>query len=222
MRATRAAGFEVGIHCWDHVRWQDFVAERDAGWTEREMRLADERFASIFGERSKSWAAAGWQTNPYAAAYQERAGFDFASDTRGFSAFLPVWNGRQIGCMQIPTTLPTLDELIGRDGVDPVRRLLSLTEPPVGVGHVFTAHAELEGGDLSDTFEALLAGWKAQGYELVSLSSFRRQLDEEKIGQHEVVFGPVAGRSGTLALQGGTRIAVTSGSTSGGERWRSG
>ena len=45
MRATRDAGFEVGIHCWDHVRWQDYVARRDAGWTEREMRLACERFA---------------------------------------------------------------------------------------------------------------------------------------------------------------------------------
>ena len=26
MRAVRDAGFEVGIHCWDHVEWQDFVA----------------------------------------------------------------------------------------------------------------------------------------------------------------------------------------------------
>jgi undecaprenyl phosphate-alpha-L-ara4FN deformylase len=200
MRAARAAGFEVGIHCWDHVRWQDFVADRDAAWTEREMRLAEERFASIFGERSESWAAAGWQTNRYAAAYQERAGFDFASDTRGYSAFLPVWDGRQIGCMQIPTTLPTLDELIGREGVDPLRHLLALTER--GGRHVFTAHAELEGGALSATFDALLDGWKTQGYELVSLRSFRRQIDAERLARHRVVFAPAAGRSGTLAFQG--------------------
>lgn len=200
MRAARAAGFEVGIHCWDHVRWQDFVAGRDAAWTEREMRLAEERFASIFGERSRSWAAAGWQTNPHAAAYQQRAGFDFASDTRGYSAFLPVWDGRQIGCMQIPTTLPTLDELIGREGVDPLRHLLALTER--GGRHVFTAHAELEGGALSETFDALLDGWKTQGYELVSLRSFRRQIDAERLARHRVVFTPVAGRSGPLAFQG--------------------
>ena len=27
MRAVRDAGYEVGIHTWDHIRWQDFVAE---------------------------------------------------------------------------------------------------------------------------------------------------------------------------------------------------
>src|SRR2546422_710514 len=48
MRAARDAGFEVGIHCWDHVRWQDYVARRDAAWTEREMRLACERFEAVF------------------------------------------------------------------------------------------------------------------------------------------------------------------------------
>jgi peptidoglycan/xylan/chitin deacetylase (PgdA/CDA1 family) len=199
MRAARAAGFEAGVHCWDHVRWQDFVVERDAAWTEHEMRLAEERFDSIFGERPKSWAAAGWQTNRHAAAHQERARFDYASDTRGFSPFVPVWDGRASGCVQIPTTLPTLDELIGRDG-DPIGSLFSATES--GPNHVFTAHAELEGGQLSGMLEALLAGWKAQGYEIVSLAALRRSLAGKALPRHEVVFGEVPGRSGTLALQG--------------------
>ncbi len=30
MRSVRDAGFEVGIHCYDHIRWQDHVADRDA------------------------------------------------------------------------------------------------------------------------------------------------------------------------------------------------
>lgn len=200
MRAVRAAGFEVGIHCWDHVRWQDHVASRDAAWTEREMRRAEERFQAIFGEKPKSWAAAGWQTNAHAAAHQARAGFDYASDTRGAAPFLPAWNGVASGCVQLPTTLPTLDELIGRDGIDPVSHLLGLTGP--ARDHVFTAHAELEGGRLCAMLDALLAGWKAQGYELVSLAALRRSLDGARLARHEVVFGEVPGRSGTLALQG--------------------
>src|ERR1041384_4413067 len=89
MRAVRAAGFEVGVHCWDHVRWQDFVAARDAAWTEREMALAEERFGSIFGARPESWAAAGWQTNRHAAAWQERAQLGSASDPRRLPPFAP-------------------------------------------------------------------------------------------------------------------------------------
>ena len=50
MRAVRDAGFEVGIHTWDHVRWQDGVAGADAAWTRAEMQRACERFTEIFGD----------------------------------------------------------------------------------------------------------------------------------------------------------------------------
>ena len=44
----RDAGFEVGVHCYDHIAWQDFVVRRDYAWTERQMRLAVERFTAVF------------------------------------------------------------------------------------------------------------------------------------------------------------------------------
>jgi undecaprenyl phosphate-alpha-L-ara4FN deformylase len=192
MRATRDAGFEVGVHCWDHVRWQDFVARRDAAWTHREMELACERFESVFGEIPATWGAAGWQTNAHAARFQER--FAYASDTRGSHPFLPVWNGQVTGCPQVPTTLPTLDELIGLHA-DPVQHLLSLTR---GGDQVFTAHAELEGGNLLSMFDALLAGWRKQGHQLVRTD----QMPLGRLPRHQVIYGEVPGRSGTLALQG--------------------
>src|SRR5512142_3003568 len=37
MRAVRDAGHETGIHCYDHVRWQDGIAHADFDWTRREM-----------------------------------------------------------------------------------------------------------------------------------------------------------------------------------------
>jgi undecaprenyl phosphate-alpha-L-ara4FN deformylase len=197
MRETRDAGFEVGIHCWDHVRWHDHVAAKDRMWTEGEMQRACERFEEIFGEAPRTWGAAGWQTNVHAARFEQR--FDYASDTRGTEPFQPLWNGNAVGCMQIPTTLPTLDELIGLHD-DVVEDLLSLT----GDGdHVFTAHAELEGGKLLPMFDALLSRWKAQGYELVPMRSLVRRLD---LPACEVVYGEIPGRSGTLALQGGEMI----------------
>ncbi len=198
LRATREAGFEVGIHCWDHVRWQDLVSRKDAGWTEREMQLAFVRFKEIFSQDSKTWGAAGWQTSKHAAWVQEQT-CDYASDTRGRGPFRPLWDGVAIGCPQFPTTLPTLDELIGlHDNV--VSLLLGLTASPGD--HVFTAHAELEGGRLIGQFESLLAGWKKQGYELVSLRELYEGTDLARLPSHEVVYGEVLGRSGTLALQG--------------------
>jgi undecaprenyl phosphate-alpha-L-ara4FN deformylase len=196
MRAVRDAGFEVGVHCWDHVRWQDFVVRRDADWTEREMERASRRFQQIFGGAPRTWGAAGWQLNRHAAWYEERH-FAYASDTRGSGPFRPLWDGVAIGCPQLPTTLPTLDELIGLHE-DVVQHLLSRTG---NADHVFTAHAELEGGKLMPMFEALLAGWKAQGYEIVALEALYRTLDLTRLPRCEVVQGSVPGRSGTLAVQ---------------------
>jgi undecaprenyl phosphate-alpha-L-ara4FN deformylase len=192
MREVRDAGFEVGVHCWDHVRWQDFVAEKDAAWTEREMQLAVQRFRQVFGTEPQTWGAAGWQTNVHAARFQER--FAYASDTRGTHPFLPIWSGQPAGCPQVPTTLPTLDELIGLHD-DPVQHLLMLSD---GRDHVFTAHAELEGGRLIGMFDALLTGWRRQGHELVSTD----RMPLGRLPRHEVIYGEVPGRSGRLALQG--------------------
>jgi undecaprenyl phosphate-alpha-L-ara4FN deformylase len=197
MRAVRDGGFEVGVHCWDHVRWQDQVVERDADWTEREMERARARFLELFGEEPRTWGAAGWQLNRHAAWYEERH-FTYASDTRGRGAFRPLWDGVAIGCPQLPTTLPTLDELVGLHA-DVVQHLLSLTG---NRDHVFTAHAELEGGKLMAMFDALLAGWKSQGYELVALQAIHRTLDVARLPRCEVLQGTLPGRAGMLAVQG--------------------
>src|SRR5512135_774131 len=60
MRGVRDQGFEVGIHCWDHIRWQDHVASQNGAWTKREMKRACDRFEKIFGEPARTHGAAGW------------------------------------------------------------------------------------------------------------------------------------------------------------------
>lgn len=205
MRAVRAEGFDTGIHTYDHVEWQDRVRLAGADWTAREMRRACERFEQIFGEPAHTHGAAGWQMNPHAYRLTRQLGFRYCSDTRGSRPFIPVCGVEVIDCPQLPTTLPTLDELIGTDGVtadNVAKRLLKLTEKPARDGHVYTLHAELEGHRLADVFEQLLSGWRAQGYDLVSLREYAQGLDLARLSRHVVTDGVIPGRSGTVALQG--------------------
>jgi undecaprenyl phosphate-alpha-L-ara4FN deformylase len=205
MRAVRDAGFEVGVHCYDHVRWQDGVAQASREWTQREFSRALETFAEVFGSPPASHAAAGWQINPAALQLEGAAQLQYASDTRGTHPFLPVMAHVPGACIQIPTTLPTLDELIGTDGLTAQsvsRHLRALTQSRPASDQVFTAHAELEGGQLAPQFEALLKGWVADGFAIVPLRDVAASLDRNSLPRHVVEMGPIAGRSGVLALQG--------------------
>jgi undecaprenyl phosphate-alpha-L-ara4FN deformylase len=205
MRLVREAGFEVGIHAWDHVRWQDNVAEASAAWTEREMGLAVERFRRVFGEAPRTHGAAGWQMNTHALRLTQRLGFGYCSDARGTHPFRPVHRAELIDCLQLPTTLPTLDELIGMEGItadNVADHLLGLTAAPGGSLQVYTLHAELEGGRLAGVFDRLLEGWRAQGYELAACEDVVARLDLTRVPRHEVAWGEVPGRSGQLLLQG--------------------
>ena len=213
MRTVRDAGFEIGIHTWDHIRWQDFVAKKDAAWTRHEFVQAVERFREVFGAEPKTFGAAGWQINFHAFELEHEFHMTYASDTRGTHPFLPEMRGRVFSVPQIPTTLPTLDELVGVNGItveNVADHLLMLTrEPPPEHGHVYTLHAELEGMALRLVFEKLLAGWRSQGYDLVATETIAAHLDRKRLPMHTVIMGEIPGRSGTLALQAGPCEPVT-------------
>ncbi|HXF78744.1 MAG TPA: polysaccharide deacetylase family protein [Usitatibacter sp.] len=203
LRRVRDEGFEVGIHTWDHVKWQDGVMHADEKWTAGQMELACARFREIFAEEPHVHGAAGWQMNAHAYRRTQSLGFRYASDTRGSHPFLPVIRGELVSCPQYPTTLPTMDELIGLDGVTEAsvaEALLERTKEPAD--HVFTLHAELEGMKLAPALEKLLEGWKAQGYELVAMRELVAASDTASLPLHAVVDAPRRGRSGTLASQG--------------------
>ena len=205
MRGVAAAGYETGIHCWDHIAWQDGVATAGAEWTGRQMSLAHERYAEVFGTNALVTGSAGWQTSIHALRRTQRMGYAYCSDTRGTCPFIPVVRAEVIAVPQLPTTLPTLDEMVGLNGVTPdnvASHLMAATESPPATGHVYTLHAELEGGKFAPAFESLLAGWKAQGYELVSMAGMAEGLDAKRLPRHEVVDAEIPGRSGRLAIQG--------------------
>ena len=204
MQEIAQRGFEVGVHTYDHIKWQDGVAHAAEPWTRRELTLALDEFVKAFARRPIVHGAAGWQMNRHVPALEQELGFRYASDTRGMCPFVPVVDGAEVAVPQLPTTLPTLDELIGRpdlEGADPVDHLLALTAQAPERDHVFTLHAELEGGAYLGAFERLLRTWRARGVQLTDLATYAGTLDVKKLPRCKIVEGSVPGRSGVLALQ---------------------
>ncbi len=205
MRQVRDAGFEVGVHTYDHVRWQDQVAQRGPEWTSRELARAYLEFRDALGTPPEAHAAAGWQLNESTLWLETQMKFRYASDTRGHEPFLPSWGETKGACPQLPTTLPTLDELIGVDGLTPetaALQIVRLAGETLPHGHVFTLHAELEGMALRQNFEAMLRNWRAAGFKLVTLRELLTTLDTRTLPRHEIQMQSIPGRSGLLAIQG--------------------
>jgi peptidoglycan/xylan/chitin deacetylase (PgdA/CDA1 family) len=210
MRAVRDIGHETGIHCYDHIRWQDGVGVADLEWTRREMTRACDRYTDVFKAPPRTHGAAGWQMNAHALRLTQRLGFDYCSDGRGTHPHLPVWRAELIRCPQFPTTLPTLDELIGTEGIadtNVAAHILAMTSEPRVGGHVFTLHAELEGMLLAPVLDQLLAGWAAQGWEIGPVRSLYESVEPLALPRCEVGPGTVPGRSGTLLVQGDEFLA---------------
>jgi undecaprenyl phosphate-alpha-L-ara4FN deformylase len=209
MRSVHDAGFEVGLHTYDHVRWQDYVATATEAWTRVEFERGLEAFNGVFGFLPQSHAAAGWQINEYGLELEREHGLRYASDTRGGPPFFPVLAQGISPCPQLPTTLPTFDEILGVDGIDESTLAdavfrLSAAAAPAGAAddsQVFTLHAELEGMLLLGAFESLLVKWRESGAQIARMAKVHELAVRRPLPARAVVMGEVAGRSGRLAVQ---------------------
>ena len=121
------------------------------------------------------------RSTQHALELEREYGLRYASDTRGGAAFLPLLADGPSTCPQLPTTLPTFDELLGRDGIDEatiadaVFRLSRCeSAPPL---QVFTLHAELEGMLLRDAFESLLVKWRNAGASITRMAAIHALAD---------------------------------------------
>ena len=168
----------------------------------------------MFGFLPQSHAAAGWQINAHGLELEQEYGLRYASDTRGGPPFFPVLGQGISSCPQLPTTLPTFDEVLGIDGVDEstiAEALFRRSSAAADARHaddardaddlqVFTLHAELEGMLLLDAFESLLEKWRDSGAVITRMANIHELAMRRPLPPRTVVMGEVAGRSGQLAV----------------------
>jgi len=203
LRAVRDAGFEVGIHCYNHYRWQDRLHRMSLGAVRAEFVAARAEFLRIFGRETHTAGAAGWQSNVHSRMVYDEAGLLYGSDTRNGAPFFPRLGGRVFQTLEIPSTLPTFDELLGRreypdDRIVP-HYLSLLREDAV---NVLTIHAEIEGMGRRDLFRALLAACRDRGVTFIRLDEFARELlaSRAAIPVRDQILAAVDGRSGVVAM----------------------
>jgi peptidoglycan/xylan/chitin deacetylase (PgdA/CDA1 family) len=200
LQETEKKGHEVGIHSWDHVKWQDLLPWFPKPVTAMELGKAGSRFERIFGKRARATAAPGWIVTEDSLEVQDAMGLDYCSDCRGSYPFYPIIDGRRFRTLQIPATLPTLDEIYGEIGVsaeDINSYYLSLLRPGLNVLNI---NAEIEGGLQAELFIDLLERLTSAGVRFVTLAEAAEEYGPS--APYAILeMGELPGREGKVALQ---------------------
>ena len=208
LKSAEHMGHEVGIHCWDHVKWHDLLPWMPKKTVVMELGLACATFEDILGRRTKTTAAPGWTVTEDSLEIQDAMYLSYSSDSRGTSPFYPVIGARRFNTLQIPTTLPTMDELLGENGItaDNINdHYVSLIKPGL---NVHTIHAELEGNVMAHSFVDLLKRLKEMGARFVTLANAADEFGKES-PDAPLGMGELPGRAGEVAIQGLTYCPIS-------------
>ncbi len=204
LKAIESDGHECGIHGWDHVFWHDRLERLDEAAIALELRRAAEAFRAATGHDPAGTVAPAWRATPASLEVQDRMPFRYASDSRGHGPFRVARpDGTAYRLIQIPTTLPTFDEMLGAPGMTEARIIETLTAglEPAGL-NVFAIHTEVEGRHAAPLFETVLRcrledGWR---FETVAAAAERAAADPST-PLCRLVPGELPGRAGWMSLQ---------------------
>jgi len=160
-REIEARGHEVEFHAWDHRAWQDALPRKKPGWIRDWFACGLEAYTKCLEHPPKAFGAPAWLLTDAAVAAIAGHEWEYLSCTRAAAPF--VLEGT--GLVEVPSDLPCLEEVGGRNGVS---RILSALD--AGGVHVLPVHAEAEGGIWRDAFAEILRGASDRGYAIHPLS----------------------------------------------------
>jgi peptidoglycan/xylan/chitin deacetylase (PgdA/CDA1 family) len=210
LRAVIAAGHELAIHGYDHRRWQDRLHQMDDRAVRGEIGRAVAAYRDVTGRAPRGFGAPGWQVTAASLRVLDELGFSYASDTRGTWPFFPRVAGQTFRTLQLPTTMPTLDEVLGLDGIDGEGFAVLVRQELERMGWgVLTFHAEMEGLRFQGVANRILACLREINTACVPLETLAERVRGEgvdKIPVAEVVHRPIRGRAGTVAMPAGLEV----------------
>ncbi|NCD32984.1 MAG: 4-deoxy-4-formamido-L-arabinose-phosphoundecaprenol deformylase [Spartobacteria bacterium] len=200
IRRARDEGHEMGLHAWDHQKWQAQIDAMSADTLQQQLRKGVDELTRILGVPPVASAVPGWRCNDAALRLKEAFGFIHNSDCRGTSTFIPVVDGQHLRTPQIPVTLPTYDEVVGSSGItDESYNAYILEQIQDDRLNVLTIHAEAEGGHCARMFDAFLTSAKQQGIQIMPMYQILSAFPADR--ESPIVAKSFAGREGWLACQ---------------------
>lgn len=175
IQQTDRAGHEVGLHAWDHYKWEVKTEQMSSIELRFELEKGYQLLSQVLGHEVDCSAAAGWRCNEPSLTEKEAFPFRYNSDCKGKSIFVPAKGMAP----QIPVTLPTYDELIGRRGINRANYndvIISQIRP--SQLNVYSIHAEIEGRAQFELFKQWIKKVQAQQIDIVALGQL---LDQESV-----------------------------------------
>ena len=204
IRSAAVSGHEIGVHAWDHYRWQTTADRMTEAEARHHLTRAFETLSGLIGRAPDCSAAPGWKCTDAILRAKDAFAFKYNSDCRGNGgAFLPVADGRRLRTPQLPVGIPTYDELAGRAGVTRLnynRRLLDLIA--AGDARLLNIHAEVEGGVCAAEFDDFLSMAEAEGIRFAAPGDLL-PADPSALPNGRIASGEVPGREGSLAVVAG-------------------
>ena len=202
IRDAAAAGHEIGLHTWDHHQWQSKIDAMTWRQINESLRLGVDMLGEITGSAPTSSAVPGWKCTEEVLLEKHKFPFRYNSDCRGSSIFMPSVGGERLIQPQIPVTMPTYDEVLGRNGITNENYndyMLGLLRPDEL--NVLTIHAEAEGNVCQTMFDDYVRRAQELGYEFVMLKDL---LPEDfTLPTGRIVNRDFPGREGWISCQYG-------------------
>lgn len=196
-------GQELGLHGYDHYEWQINLGNMKPKDIRKSFNDGLKAYNEVIGGDPRCFAAPGWKVSYESLLVEDEYNFLYASDTRGYSPFYPYANSVIFKTLQIPTTLPTLDELFIR-GLD-IDQMVHYLKKAILAERlsVMTCHAEYEGSSFYPMLERLLKELKREKVLFISMEELAALvLKSELVPVSPILKRKVPGLEGQFSFQG--------------------
>lgn len=200
IRDAANMGHEIGLHAWDHHAWQAHISNMDSETIHKSINKGVELLTEILGHPPECSAVPGWKCTDLVLEQKNRFQFRYNSDCRGKSIFFPLVKSKKLFQPQIPVTLPTYDEVVGRNGITDENyneHILSLMVPDKL--NVLTIHAEAEGIICEQLFDNFLRDAISRDIMFVPLGELLAYHTQSKTAR--ITARQIPGREGWVSYQ---------------------